>query len=34
MLLVGIGLVVYLASLQVLGVARLRDLIAAIRHKL
>jgi putative peptidoglycan lipid II flippase len=34
MLLVGIGLVVYLASLQVLGVARLRDLITAIRHKL
>ena len=34
MLLVGIGLLVYLASLQVLGVARLRDLISAIRHKL
>jgi hypothetical protein len=33
-LLVGIGLVVYVASLQVLGVARLRDLVAAIRHGL
>jgi putative peptidoglycan lipid II flippase len=34
MLLVGIGLLVYLASLQVLGVARLRDLVSAIRHGL
>jgi putative peptidoglycan lipid II flippase len=32
MLLVGIGLLVYLASLQALGVARLRDLVAAMRH--
>jgi putative peptidoglycan lipid II flippase len=32
--LVVLGLVVYLASLQVLGVARIRDLVAAVRHGL
>jgi putative peptidoglycan lipid II flippase len=31
--LVGIGLAVYLTALQVLGVARLKDLVTAVRHK-
>ncbi len=34
LVLIPIGLAVYLASLQVLGVARLRDLIAAVRARL
>ena len=32
--LVALGLLVYLASLQALGVARMRDLVTAVRHKL
>ena len=32
-LLVAIGLVAYVASLEVLGVARIRDLLAAVRRR-
>ena len=32
-LLVATGLAVYLASIELLGVARLRDLLAAVRHR-
>jgi putative peptidoglycan lipid II flippase len=32
-LMVALGLATYLASLQVLGVARLRDIVAAVRHQ-